>query len=330
MVRPTDWPPTGFIGAGRLGWALATALARRGWPVVACASQQGESARRLAAAIPGCVATTATGVVERSRLVVLAVPDRAIAPLATALPWQPGQGVVHLSGALGLEVLAPVRARGGAVGRLHPLLSAPPVGSADDPFAGIFCAVEAEPALQPALADLVQTLGAHLLRLPALDATGRALYHVAAVLVGNYSLTLLALASDLLARLGLPPATARPALLGLWRSVLRNLEQVPPEAALTGPVARGDVATVAQHLAALGQTDPTLARLYALLGQATLGLVWSRLPATARTALAARLAEAPQDPWPNVDQKGEGHADHDRDSARVQAARREDHDGHGL
>ncbi len=295
MVRPTDWPPTGFIGAGRLGWALATALARRGWPVVACASQQGESARRLAAAIPGCVATTATGVVERSRLVVLAVPDRAIAPLAAALPWQPGQGVVHLSGALGLEVLAPVRARGGAVGRLHPLLSAPPVGSADDPFAGIFCAVEAEPALQPVLADLVQTL-----------------------------------ASDLLARLGLPPATARPALLGLWRSVLRNLEQVPPEAALTGPVARGDVATVAQHLAALGQTDPTLARLYALLGQATLGLVWSRLPATARTALAARLAEAHQDPWPNMDQKGEGHADHDRDSARVQAARREDHDGHGL
>src|SRR5262245_36965243 len=103
----------GVIGAGAAGGALAQALAQCGASLVAVAGRERGHARALAEVLPGAVAALpADGVVAASDLVFLAVADDVIASLATTLPWREGQQVVHLSGASGMEILAPAAVRG--------------------------------------------------------------------------------------------------------------------------------------------------------------------------------------------------------------------------
>lgn len=254
----------GIIGAGAVGTALAVALARAGVAVVAVASRRRESAARLAAVIPGCRAAAAQAVVDAADLVFLTVPDDAIAAVAAALAWRPGQAAVHCSGALPAAVLAPVARQGAQAGGFHPLQTfagreAAPV------LASATVAIEAEPPLWDELARLAESLGCAVVRLRAED---RPRYHAAAVLASNYVVTLLHLATALWGEFGAPPETALRALLPLVRGTVDNLERVGLPAALTGPIARGDAGTIRRHLAAL-HGQPAALAVYTALGQAT-------------------------------------------------------------
>ena len=114
----------GFIGAGRVGTALARALDRRGHRVLGVASRTVDSARRLAQMVPGCKSSTdPQEVAEAAGLVFITTPDEVIAQVAAQIRWHPGQIVVHCSGATSLEALQPAQEQGALVGGLHPLQS---------------------------------------------------------------------------------------------------------------------------------------------------------------------------------------------------------------
>lgn len=260
----------GFIGAGVVGSALARLLAGAGYPVVGVASRRSEAAKDLAALLPGCLpCSTPQEVAARAKLVFITTPDEAIAPVATQVLWRPGQRVVHCSGALPLAILEPARQSGALVGGLHPLQSLATLEEALANLPGSTFAVEAESPLWEELVAMVEALGGRWLRLRGED---RALYHAAAVLASNYVVTLAHLAAELLAPLEDTPQRAATALLPLLRGTLCNLERVGLPHALSGPIARGDVATVRAHLEALQQRAPDLLLLYRELARHTLPL----------------------------------------------------------
>jgi predicted short-subunit dehydrogenase-like oxidoreductase (DUF2520 family) len=246
----------GFIGSGRAAAALAHSLGRAGHSLLV--ARRGESADILAAGVGARLAASAE-VLATADVTFLAVPDGAIRDVAAELATHvlPGAGrlVAHLSGSQGREVLAPLEQRGYATASVHPLQ----VLSGWRLAPGTAFAVEADGHARDTAVRLVEEMGGIEIALPA---GGRAVYHAAAVIAANLGMTLLAEAVDLLERQGIPRADALTGLGSLVRGGLEASMDRGLPAALTGPVTRGDLATVAGHLRAL-ETDPDLRRAYA-------------------------------------------------------------------
>ncbi len=295
----------GFVGAGAAGSALARALASVGLPVVAIAARAPERAQALAAQLPGCEAVSSPDeVAARADTVFLAVPDDAIAAVATSAHWRAGQAAIHLSGAQGLEPLATAAASGARRAALHPLMTFPPsLGALPLPdvlarLAGCAWALQTDDAqLSAALADLVRALDGRPIALGPQD---RVPYHLAAVLASNYVVALLGAAVELWRGFGVEPAEALSALLPLTAAAVESLRSVGLPAALTGPVARGDAGTVAAHLAWLAErieTHPdlqTTRAAYVALARLALPLALEKgaLSPAAAAALRALLDAA--------------------------------------
>lgn len=276
----------GLVGAGAAGGALARALAAAGVPVVAVTGKGPERAHTLAAAIPECAAVpTAQDVADRADLVVLAVPDRAIAEVCASVRWRADAAVVHCSGAHSLDVLEPARAAGALVGGCHPLQTL--TGAPEDAarLAGSVFGIEAEEPLRGMLADLVERIGGRPVFLSARD---KALYHASAVLISNYTVTLAATAAGLWEAFGVDRRDGLRALLPLLQGTVANLEQHGVPNALTGPIARGDAGTLERHLNVLADYRPDLLPLYRELGRHTVPLARERDPGGA----ADRMADA--------------------------------------
>ena len=275
----------GFIGAGRLAASLSAALQEAGYPVTAVASRNAHTAETLSSALGGGVqAGTAASVAGTCDLVFLTVADAEISALSAGLPWRAGQAVVHCSGALDLTVLDAASNRGALAGCLHPLQSFPSRSPQPARFKGIFCGIEAPAPLAAYLEDAAHATGARTFRLEGVD---RRRYHAAAVFASNEVVALMSAASRLWAAAGLPATTAREALSPLLLAAASNVASHPLSEALTGPIARGDVATVRRHLEALAG-EPDLARLYRLLSAELLRLDLGHSPETA-AQLAALL-----------------------------------------
>jgi predicted short-subunit dehydrogenase-like oxidoreductase (DUF2520 family) len=206
-------------------------------------------------------------------VVFLTVPDGAVSDVAARLAATgaaiPGTvAFVHVSGALELGALAPLRGRH-PVGSFHPLRSFPEPGP-PEAFRGIIVAVDAsKDSLLRALNRLARDLGAKPRRV---DDSRRALYHAAAVIASNYVVALLGEAISLLAESGWTEKEAAEGLIPLAEGALANVLRRGPTAALTGPIRRGDAETVRRHLAALGEgrRGPRRADLYRMLGQVAL------------------------------------------------------------
>ncbi len=296
----------GFIGVGAAGATLVSALAARGATITAIASRHPARARSLAAALfaHATVATppritTPAGVVRSCDLIVLAVPDDVITPLSRELAWRPGQAVAHLSGARGASALEAAAARGARIAALHPLMTfarTDPPPSGEEALArlrGCTWAIEAnDPALADTLDALVASLDGQAIRL---DPSARVPYHIAAVLASNYVAALMGAAVALWSDFAAPPDAALPALLPLLRATVANLGAVGLPAALSGPVARGDVSTVAAHLVWLdahAAERPDLAPLRdAYIALARLAIPLAEAKGTLSAETASRLRD---------------------------------------
>ena len=253
----------GFIGAGRAASTLARGLARVGHEVVIAA--RGDGALKLAGALDARLAGRQE-VLEDSDLTFLAVPDGEIAGVAADLartaPPGGGRGVAHLSGSQGRDVLAPLAELGYTTIAIHPLQ----VLSGWRIAPGTAFTVEADESGSELAARIVSDLSGVSIELPA---GSRSAYHAAAVMAANLGMTLLAEAVDLLEQQGISRAEALQGLGALVRGGLEaSMDRGLPQA-LTGPVTRGDAATVAGHLAALAH-DPELRRAYAATSLLTL------------------------------------------------------------
>jgi predicted short-subunit dehydrogenase-like oxidoreductase (DUF2520 family) len=241
----------GIIGAGKVGAVLGAALRAAEHAVVGVSAVSEASRERAETLLPGVPILEIPDVVERAELVLLAVPDDALGPLVEGLAklgaWQPGQLVAHTSGRHGVGVLAPVRAAGAIPLAIHPAMTF--TGMSLDLGRILDCrfGVTADPAMLPIAQALVVEMGAE----PVVIAEGdRAAYHAALAHGSNHLVTLVAQAAEILGRIGVEEPDH---LLGpLLRASLDNA-LAAGEAALTGPVARGDVGTVAAHAEALAE-----------------------------------------------------------------------------
>ncbi len=256
MNTSDPWPtPVGIIGAGAVGTALCRALVTCGVSVLGVGARH--PARVSAASLPAPIRTPAE-VVAGARLLFLAVPDSAITSVAGEHHWRAEQWVVHCAGSQPADLLTPFIAPAQA-GALHPLAAFPrgtaPVVPGENAFAGRVVAVDGAAEVISGLTALVERLGARAITVPA---EARAAYHLAASLVSNLFMALVAQARDVWSAAGLPKDLALPALLPLIASTHAALTDVGLPAALVGPVARGDVVTIQRHLAVL-TADPALA-----------------------------------------------------------------------
>lgn len=229
-------------GPGRVGASLAAWLEAQG-------------GRRIAATGRADLPALATAGQD---LLLVAVPDPVLPSVAAELARRPQAAVVlHTSGSLDAEALAPLRASGSAVGTLHPLKAFPHPLPDPEQARGVFFAVDGDRPARDLACRLAAAWNAEAAEVPA---AVRALYHFAATLAAGGVVTLLAAAEEIAGRLGLPPAVTR-GYLELCKGAVAaaaeaHAEGHPLGAALTGPVARGDRDTVARHLAALRELAP--------------------------------------------------------------------------
>ena len=251
-----------------MGTALATRLSDRGYQVVAVSSRSQTSAEKLAQAINGCQAVNnGQAVADASELVFITTPDGAIPNVASEIKWQPGQSVVHCSGADSTDTLEPAKKSGAQAGAFHPLQTFASVKQAIDNIPGSTFAIEAEEPLLSTLKDMATALDGTWIELKASD---KVLYHAAAVIACNYLVTLVKLATDLWQTFNVPTHQATKALMPLLQGTLNNIDKVGIPQCLTGPIARGDTGTIEKHLDALREAAPTVVSTYRELGLQTI------------------------------------------------------------
>lgn len=279
------------IGAGRVGTALAVLLGRAGHHLVAASGREASRAR-VARHLPGVPFLEPAEAAGAGDLVLVAVPDDAIASvageLASARAFREGAWVAHLSGAARLEVLTGVREAGGRPLGFHPLQTFPDVDRAIDRLHGCTVAVTADEEEGLALGErLAVDIGAEPFRL---SDQMRPLYHAAAVFASNDLVASSWLAARLLDAAGVPDAAR--AMAPLQRATLDNVADLGPGAALTGPAVRGDAGTIAGNLDALAGTAPDAVAAYVAMARVKLDLAVEagRLDPAGRAAVEEVLA----------------------------------------
>jgi predicted short-subunit dehydrogenase-like oxidoreductase (DUF2520 family) len=243
-------PTVGIVGAGRVGAVLGAALAAAGYPVTAASGRSTASRARIARLLPGTPHTRVTDVLAAADLVIFAVADDALAPLVAHLAEgghvRPGQVLVHTSGAHGVGILHPAVARGAAPIALHPAMTftGTPL-DLDRLRGGVSFGVTAPTDLRVIATRIVADLGGAVEWIPD---DRRALYHAALAHGANHLVTLVNEAMDGLREAGAvnPERVLDPLLHAALDNALRL-----GDAALTGPVSRGDAGTVARHLRTL-------------------------------------------------------------------------------
>jgi len=269
-----DQPSLSVIGLGKVGETLARLYHQQGYRIAAVSSRTTERTAAVAALV-GADVRDPVGAVTAADITLLTVPDDAIASVANTITNDiEGRYIVHTSGALDAGVLDVLRQRGAHVGSFHPAYPFADVESALKGLPGSAFAVEAEDErLRGWLIGMAAALNGVVMLIPP---GGKALYHAALVIASNYTVTLYAVARDLLTGIGADSAAAEQALNALVGGTVANLRSVGIPAALTGPLVRGDIGTISAHLAALDAANPAAAALYRQLARATLPLVKAR------------------------------------------------------
>lgn len=279
---PGDPPVIGIVGAGAVGTALGVALSRAGWPIHAVASRDPARRERFRSLVEVTrVFADPEPILDEVELILLSVPDDAIPKVAGQLRLYSGQALVHTSGALGAEVLAPAMAAGTQVGAFHPLVAFADTERAVAALHGATVAIEGDDQLAALLATMAEAIGARPVRL----APGtKAAYHAAAVLAAGGFVALLDAIAELGRVAGLDEAGSLAIYGPLIEGTLGNARALGIQAALTGPMTRGDVGTLRSHLVALRAHAPDVLPMYAAAAEREIDL------ASARGALAPEVA----------------------------------------
>lgn len=221
-------------------------------------------------------------------LCLIAASDDAVAGCAERLAAcqvvQPGTVVWHLSGALTAEVLAPLRGGGAEVASVHPVRSFADVERSVREFPGTWCGIEGDEGAVAVLSAALTSLGANIF---TVDPAFKSLYHAGSVIACNYLTALLEVGLRSYEKGGLPRQTALQVMEPLVRGTLDNVFSFGTAQALTGPIARGDVALVARQLAAVESWDSEVALIYRSLGRVALELARQRTEAAPSPSLDA-------------------------------------------
>jgi len=273
-VKPVEPPPGSphlwIVGPGRLGLAIGSALVRRG--AVKQVSFSGRHPEPPAHSIFASAPAVSYGGLQAVAqsypdAVIIAVPDAAISDVDTSLArlnLPTDLPVLHTSGALSSELLTALGGAGHPTGSLHPLASIPDRSEDQAGLIGVWWGLEGDPAALHLASRMVAALDGRSI---SMDAGAKPLYHAAAVFSSNYVVTLLSVAEQLFVAAGVEPADAREVAMSLAAGAAANCGAMGAEAALTGPIRRGDSGTVRLHLEQLSGPERAL---YSVLAGRTL------------------------------------------------------------
>ena len=262
----------GFVGAGKVGFSLGRYFHLKGVPVVGYCSLYERDAREAAALTGSRVFSAPGDLAAACDCLFLTVPDNDIAAVWSQFDHTDitGKLFCHCSGSLASAVLAHAVERGGGACSLHPLMAIPDRLHSHTLLERAVFFLEGTEPHRERLRALIAGLGNDVQVLPS---DKKALYHCAAVFVSNFVVALAHTGEQLFQSCGLTGAT--PALFQLLQANAESVRAYGPAAALTGPVERGDTATIQQHLASLGGDDR---ELYALLARKLADLASAKHP----------------------------------------------------
>lgn len=263
-------PTLNIVGAGHVGRTLGRLFAARGVFAIQDVCTRGAASALAGVAFIGAGHAVDDVTALRSADVwMLAVADDAIGAVAQALAsagaWD-GAIVFHCSGAKASNELAPLRALGAHVASLHPIRSFADPATVATAFDGTYCGVEGDTEALALLLPAFEAIGARPL---PIDAAAKTVYHAASVFAANYLVTVLDAALRAYEAAGIPPDVARELARPLAGETLNNVLRLGPVAALSGPIARGDAATVARQQAAVTAWNAPTGALYDALATAT-------------------------------------------------------------
>ena len=263
-----------IIGSGRLGINLALSLiANENNQLIAICNSSLSSATAAVNLLNAGQAVARLADLPAVKLTLITTPDDQIQAVANELANSgfilPGHVVAHCSGVQRSAILKPLQDKGCLIASIHPLKAFRANHTQHDAFHGIDCVVEGDDLAVQLLSRSFTEMGAHVMPIVAAQ---KSTYHAAAVMATNYLVTLANCSIDLLLTAGIDELDAHQMIHRMMQSSLTNLQQTNhPAQALTGPLARGDVKTINQHLQAI--KPPHIEALYRAAGLATLPLI---------------------------------------------------------
>ena len=288
MKRNTRRMRVAIVGAGNVGSVLGRILSDNGAAITCIVSRSARSARKAGRFI-GCrrTSTSLTSIPPETGWVYITTPHSAVEEVASSLARVEGlnfrrMNVCHASGMLTAAVLEPLRLRGATVFSFHPLQTFPrdftprrilPRGR------GIYFGIDGPPAGLRSARRLARMLGGKVIEIPP---NMRVFYHAACVVASNHLTALLSVLEVMYGRFG---EVKREGFYRVFKPIvmatLNNIEATSPADALSGPIARGGIETVAQHFAAVKQFAPELIPYFAALSFETLRLAEAKGSLTA-------------------------------------------------
>ncbi|MGA8142589.1 MAG: DUF2520 domain-containing protein [Candidatus Acidiferrales bacterium] len=275
-----------IIGAGRVGQTIAKRLRKLGWRIASVVTRSPVTARAAVRAIgAGTPHSALTPEALDADVILLSTPDGALADVARDLARISGKMarkkiVLHTSGALDHRILAPLALRGASTGSMHPMQT---FSGRDTPrLEGVIFAIEGFVAARRAAQKIARSLGGTPVFIKGKD---KPAYHAAGAVVAGHALALVESATQTLLKIGFTRRRANEALLPLIRQMLDNYETLGPRPAWTGPLSRGDYATISKHVSALRQFPREYQDAYAALA-----LLSARVLSTQSAAVKKKLA----------------------------------------
>lgn len=267
-----------IIGCGKVGKTLGRLWMLNGvLQIQDILNRSVDSAARASAFIGAGRAIASYVVLKPADIYLIAAPDdqigRCCEELAQTGKLSVNSIVFHCSGALPSSVLQSARQQGAAIASIHPIRSFASLEKVVESFAGTFCGMEGDQRALDMLQQAFIAIGAQLV---SIKADAKILYHAAAVFSSNYLVTLLDVAQQTYVAAGIAPDVALKLIEPLMRETADNVFRLGTETALTGPIARGDMATAEKQLRAVAEWDPAYAALYEQFMKLTVDLAARR------------------------------------------------------
>lgn len=255
----------GFIGIGNLGSALSRALDKAGFSIVALYDIEPAKAEAIAHKIKGSqTVRTEQEVADLAETVFITTTDDRIAEVEKRITWRSDHQLVHCSGMLSRNILTNAISAGAKVASLHPMQSFVAAAAQEDIFKGIYFSVESDQEQYKEYEQMVKRLGANCFPIAPED---KLAYHFSCAIASNFSAVIMNYAVKSLSQSGLSKEQALEALLPLLKGTVKNLESIGLPAALTGPIARGDLQTVSDHIELTSSMESQERNLHLLLMQ---------------------------------------------------------------
>jgi predicted short-subunit dehydrogenase-like oxidoreductase (DUF2520 family) len=258
-----------IIGTGMVGTAIGFLLNKSGYKVISIYDKSSAAMKRALPYTAGEALLTPRRAVQNADCILITTPDDLILSACKEIAITSeikGKLVFHMSGAGGLDLLAPARRAGASVASIHPLQSFSSINQAIQNIPGSYFGVTADKKAQPLAKKIIRDLGG----IPLLiSPQQKPLYHAAACFASNYLVSLMNVVESIYQAIGLNKKDAHKAFLPLVYGSLKNIENSGSISSLTGPIARGDSGTIKKHITALNKNLPQYSSLYSSLGLIT-------------------------------------------------------------